>query len=103
LWRRRKPIVGSTGEVYLREARGYRGIFPETLGFLPPSAKHPDPALIAAFGMPHEIEPGVLASITDDAVFGVHLIRLLPDGSDRRRDIDDAKITIGRHCCPAIS
>jgi hypothetical protein len=35
-------------------------------------------------------------SIADDAVLGVHLIKLRPDGSDRLRDIDDAKITIGR-------
>jgi Toprim domain len=34
-------------------------------------------------------------SIPDSAVVGVHLIKLLPDGSDRRRDIEDAKITIG--------
>jgi putative DNA primase/helicase len=36
LWRRRQPIVGSVAERYLREARGYDGPIPATLGFLPP-------------------------------------------------------------------
>jgi hypothetical protein len=39
--------------------------------------------------------PGGIA-IADDAVMGVHITRLLPDGSWRDRG-DDAKITIG-HC-----
>jgi hypothetical protein len=50
--------------------------------------------MIAAFGFAYETEPGVIA-VADDAVRGVHITRLLPDGSDRRRD-DGAKITIGR-------
>jgi hypothetical protein len=65
---------------------------PATLGFLPARGDHP-PAMIAAFGLAHEVEPGVIA-ITDDAIRGVHLTRLLPDGSDRDRG-DQAKIMIG--------
>jgi hypothetical protein len=53
--------------------------------------------VIAAFGLADEIEPGVL-NIRDDAVLGVHLIQLLPDGSDRDREHPKGKITIGR--CP---
>jgi hypothetical protein len=94
LRRRQQPIVGSIGEHYLREARGYRGPLPATLGFLPPLRDHP-PAVIAAFGMAHEITPGEIA-IEDDAVVGVHLIKLESDGSDRLREIEDAKVTIGR-------
>jgi hypothetical protein len=94
LRRRQQPIVGSSGEHYLREARGYRGPLPATLGFLPPWRDHP-PAVIAAFGMAHEIAPGEIA-IEDDAVVGVHLIKLESDGSDRLREIEDAKVTIGR-------
>jgi hypothetical protein len=128
LWRKRRPIIGSLGEKYLR-ARGYTGALPRTLGFLPPSAKYPDPTLIAAFGLATEIDvaeherrwraergmplpaPGPddpiantgalpvsdpqTLHIADRAVVGVHLIKLLADGSDRRRDIKDAKITIG--------
>jgi hypothetical protein len=49
--------------------------------------------MISAFGFAHEVEPGVLA-IADDAVRGVHITRLLPDGSDRERG-DCGKIMIG--------
>jgi predicted RNA-binding Zn-ribbon protein involved in translation (DUF1610 family) len=60
LWRSRRPIVGTVAERYLREARGIPGALPATLGFLPPWGEHP-PALIAAFGIPTEPEPGALA------------------------------------------
>ena len=49
--------------------------------------------MIAAFGLAHEVEPGVIA-IADDALRGVHVTRLLPDGSDRERG-ERAKIMIG--------
>jgi hypothetical protein len=82
LWAKRKPISGSIAETYLRSARGYGGRLPETLGFLPGRGDHP-PAMIAAFGMAIEPEePGKLA-IGIDAVKGVHLTRLLPDGSGK--------------------
>jgi hypothetical protein len=66
LWVRRRPIAGSIAERYLREARGYGGPLPATLGFLPASDRYP-PAMIAAFGLAHEVEPGVIA-IDDGAV-----------------------------------
>jgi hypothetical protein len=91
LWSRRRPIVGSIAERYLRERRiGCR--LPATLGFLPAGDGYP-PAMIAAFGLAHEIEPSVI-EIASKAVRGVHLTRLLPDGSDRERG-DRAKIMIG--------
>lgn len=96
LWRRRHPIVGSIGELYLREARGYGGPLPATLGFLPSRGKHP-PAMIAAFGLARETEPGVI-TISDQDVTGVHLTRLLPDGSGKAVFDDpdqNAKIMIG--------
>jgi putative DNA primase/helicase len=92
LWAQRQPLAGSAAESYLRDARGYTGPIPATLGVLPANGKYP-PTLIAAFGLAHEIEPTVI-EITDDAVTGVHLTRLLPDGSDRERG-NDAKIMIG--------
>jgi hypothetical protein len=92
LWSQRRPIVGTIAERYLREARGITCPLPATLGFLPASRKYP-PAMITAFGLAHETEPGVIA-IADDAVRGVHLTRLLHDGSDRERS-DKAKIMIG--------
>jgi hypothetical protein len=94
LWRHRMPIAGTVAETYLRSARSYGGTIQSTVGFLPPTEKYP-PALIAAFGITTEPEPGVLA-IADDAVSGVHLIKLKPDGSDRLRDDPKCKITIGK-------
>jgi Toprim domain len=114
LWRRRRPIAGSIAETYLREARGYGGSLPATLGYLPPWRDHP-PSMIAAFGLvtepdssdrrwrtlgPNRIvpEPDPGIEIAADAVTGVHLTRLLPDGSGKA-EFDDpnenAKIMIG--------
>jgi hypothetical protein len=94
LWSQRKPIAGTITETYLRDARGCGGPLPLTLGFLPANpAKGYPPAMIAAFGLAHEVEPGVI-TITDGAVRGVHVTRLLPDGSDRERG-EGAKIMIG--------
>jgi putative DNA primase/helicase len=91
-WRQRRPIAGSIAETYLRQARGYGGEIPATLGFLPARGDHP-PALIAAFGMATEPEPGLLA-ITQAAVMAVQLVKLKPDGSDKA-DIEPNKIIIG--------
>jgi hypothetical protein len=63
LWANRRPIHGSLAETYLREARGYQGSLPATLGFLPARGDY-QPAMIAAFGLPEEPEPGLL-SIAD--------------------------------------
>ena len=93
LWARRKPLAGTIAETYLREARGYRGPLPATLGFLPARGEH-GAAMIAAFGMPDEPEPGKLA-LADDAVRGVHITRLAPDGSGKA-GTDADKIMIGR-------
>ena len=93
LWGQRRPIAGTIAEIYLREARGYGGVLPPTLGFLPARGDHP-PALIAAFGMASEPEPGLLA-IVDDAVKAVQLVKLKPDGSGKS-DIKPNKIIIGQ-------
>jgi hypothetical protein len=92
LWSQRKPIAGSIAERYLREKRRIGCALPATLGFLPPRDDYA-PAMIAAFGLAHEIERGVIA-IADDAIKGMHLTRLLPDGSDRERG-DQTKIMVG--------
>jgi hypothetical protein len=49
--------------------------------------------MIAAFGLAHETEPGVIA-IADEAIRGIHITRLRPDGSDRDRG-ERAKIMVG--------
>jgi hypothetical protein len=92
IWRRRCALAGSVGEIYLRRARGYGGPLPATMGFLPPTDKYP-PAIVSAFGIATEPEPGVLA-IADDSVQAVHLIRIMPDGSDKIES--KAKIVLGR-------
>jgi hypothetical protein len=94
LWRRRCPVVeGGPVWRYLREARGYDGPIPATLGFLPARGKHP-PSMIAAIGLADEPEPGALA-IRDDVVRGVHLTRLKPDGGGKAGTAAD-KLTIGQ-------
>jgi len=90
LWCNRLPLTGSLGERYLRETRHYGGPFPCTLGFLPGRNNHP-PALVAAYALPDEPEPGVLA-LPDDAVRGVQLIPLTADARKLCKSI-----TIG-HC-----
>jgi hypothetical protein len=104
LWSLRMPIAGSIAEVYMRRARSYEGPLPATLGFLPARGEYP-PAMIGVFGLAHETGPGEI-SITDSAVRGVHLTRLLPDGSGKAifEDPDEqAKIMIGHSTgCPIV-
>jgi hypothetical protein len=92
LWRSAVRAADTIVSDYL-ERRGVRlARMPRTIRYLPRNGDYPD-AMIAAFGMAHEVEPGVV-DIADDAVMGVHITRLLRDGSDRERG-DKAKITVG--------
>jgi hypothetical protein len=92
LWASRELFKGSIAEIYLRKCRGYRGALPSTLGFLPARDDYP-PAMIAAFGMARETEPGQLV-IDDAAVTGIHITKLKPDGSGKA-DTEADKLTIG--------
>jgi hypothetical protein len=76
LWAKRKPVEGTLAERYLFW-RGFAGCPPATLGYLPQHQAHP-PAMVAAFGLPQEFEPGVLAP--PENVTGVHITRLTPTG-----------------------
>jgi len=93
LWQQRRPIVGSVAETYLRDVRGYHGSLPATAGFLPARGEH-SPAMIAAFGLPGEPEPGTIA-ITDDAVRGIHMTKLKVDGFGKA-DTEPNKIMLAR-------
>jgi hypothetical protein len=93
LWSRRLPVEGTAAEIYLRQARHYRGTIPQTLGYLPARGEHGH-AMIAAFGLAVEAESGVLA-ISDDAVAGVHLTKLNADGTGKAI-ADPNKIMIGK-------
>ena len=93
LWRRRLPLVGTLAYRYLCETRGLTGPFPCTLGFLRAYKDHP-PALIAAYGLPVEPEPGVL-ELPIKAVLGVQVISLADDARKLGKPV-----TIGR--CPGV-
>jgi DNA primase len=85
LWSRRQPIVGSIAKTYVREARGYHGPLPPTLGFLPARTEDQHPAMIAAFGIadePHDVD-------------AVHLTLLASDGSGKA-DVAKPKLFVGR-------
>jgi Toprim domain-containing protein len=92
LRRHSKPPQNTVVETYLREARGYSGPLAPSVRFLP-SFRKSYPAMIAAFAIADELEPGVL-SIRDDQIRGVHLTFLKPDGSDKAGTERD-KIMVG--------
>jgi putative DNA primase/helicase len=91
LWSQRQPINGTIAEKYLH-GRGITCLLPPTLGFLPPWKSQHSPAMIAAFALSDEIEPGVLAP--PRAVKAVHLTLLKPDGSGKA-DVERPKRIVG--------
>jgi hypothetical protein len=99
LWHQRRPIAGTVAEKYLRDARGHTGPLAKTLAFLSPRKPEQHPAMIAAFGIPEEPEPGVLATPRD--VDSVHLTLLKPDGSGKI-EAKPNKLIIGRPLCRPI-
>lgn len=92
LWSRSRPIAGTVAESYLCGARGYDGAVPATLRFLPARGAH-GPAMLAAFGMATEPEPGRV-EIDPRDLYGVHITRLAPDGSGKAGTERD-KIMVG--------
>jgi hypothetical protein len=82
---------GTATATYLRQ-RGYDGPIPAAIRHLSSNGKFAH-AMICAFGLPEEVEPGVLR-IDRASVRATHLTRLLLDGSDRLRD-EEAKLTPG--------
>jgi Toprim domain-containing protein len=93
LWRHRGPIEGTEAEPYLRDVRKCNCEFPATLGYLPPLKQGHHPALISAFGVPHEPQPGVL-ELSDLNVRGIHLTLLKSDGSGKA-DVQPNKLFVG--------
>jgi hypothetical protein len=76
LWSQHQAVNGTIAEPYLREVRKYCRPLPATLGFLPPLKAEHHPAMIAAFALVGEAEPGVLAEPAK--VEAVHLTMLVP-------------------------
>lgn len=80
LWRSSLPADGTPAEIYLREGRGLGLTVPATIRYLPARTGYPH-AMITAFGLTQELEPGVLA--VPDHVEGLHITRLTSDGQDK--------------------
>src|SRR5262249_41298716 len=98
LWRASLPARGTIVETYLRGRSCW--VDSETVRYLPPRADHP-PALIVPFGMPTEVEPGVL-DITSANIHGIQLTKLAADGSGKAA-VEPSKITIGQGGgCPIV-
>jgi len=92
MWSQRRPIGGTVAEIYLRKARGITCVLPPTLAFLSPYKPEHSAALIAAFALPDEVEPGVVAP--PRSVTAIHLTLLKPDGSGKA-DTDRPKLFVG--------
>src|SRR5208282_4346909 len=83
LWERGEPAGGTVVEVYLRSRGIVLDDLPRTLRYLPPDPqKYPFPAMMAAFGMAVEREPGKLF-IPLPRIQGVHLTYLTADGQGK--------------------
>lgn len=93
MWMCRKPIIGSPAAQYLH-GRGISCPLPGTLGILPPKIPGHLPAMIAAFGIPDEPEPGMLL-LPPAKLRGVHLTFLGPDGTKAKSRHGSSKITVG--------
>jgi hypothetical protein len=98
LWSQRRPIRGTIAEKYLR-SRGIACPLPPTLAFLPARKSGQHPAMIAAFALPNEIDPGVLGDPQN--VEAVHLTLLRSDGSGKA-EVEHAKRFIGSPGCLPI-
>jgi hypothetical protein len=102
LFARARPGIGSLAETYL-ESRGIAlDAWPDTLRFLPASPPaHLWPTMVAAYGLPDEPEPGIIA-LRPEAVAGVQLTYLAHDGRGKA-PIDPQKRSIGRgHDAPIV-
>jgi hypothetical protein len=79
LWNQALPVQDGPAVTYLSQ-RGLGRSLPATLRYLPRSRQH-EHAMIAAFGLAEEIEPGRLKAPAHPTA--VHLTRLAADGSSR--------------------
>jgi hypothetical protein len=94
LWGKSKPVPGTPVEMYLASVRG--GLKPTTVRYLSPEPpRYPYPAMIVPIGLGFiEREPGQLV-MPSEAVIGVQLTYLLPDGSGKA-NVDPVRRRIGQ-------
>lgn len=87
------PATGTRAETYLR-ARGLScSPVSSSIRFLQPLSADRHPAMIAAFGIPHEHRPGELV-MPPERIMGVHLTLLKADGSGKA-ETDRDKLMVG--------
>jgi putative DNA primase/helicase len=92
IWLQREPITeGTPPWLYLRK-RGHTGPIPPTLGYLPARGAY-SAAMIAAFGIADEPEPGII--VPPKIVKGIHLTRITGDGEKALNASGKAKIMAG--------
>ena len=94
IWRASQPIQGTLGDRYLRKVRGIYCPLPVTLRFLAASRSDHHAAMVAAYGLPFEPEPGRL-EIAEADIKAVQLTLLSPDGTKAKNAAGLSKISIG--------
>ena len=92
LWQRSAAATGTPVEAYL-QSRGILGPLPQSLRFLPALKPGQQPAMIVAFGLPSELQPGETVMPTH-CVKGIHLTLLRSDGTGKA-DVTPNKLMIG--------
>ncbi|MGC6499973.1 MAG: toprim domain-containing protein [Henriciella sp.] len=80
LWRCGRPTLGTPVEPYIWRGRGIGTRISNTIRYLPARNAYPH-AMVTAFGVAQEVEPGVLQPPED--VRAIHITRLAPDGLSR--------------------
>ena len=94
LWDASVPAAGTIVQTYLKSRSLDFAALPAAIRYLPQRRPEHHPAMIAAFAMAEEVEPGRLA-VSHDAIRGVHLTFLRPDGRGKAA-VNPAKIMVGR-------
>ncbi len=94
LWDRSECAEGTVVETYLHSRGIHLDALPVTIRHLPPDPpKYPFPAMICAFGLAFELQPGLLA-ITARRIKGIHLTYLALDGQGKA-PVEPARKMIG--------
>jgi hypothetical protein len=93
LWRRRRPIERTPAERYLRDVRGIGCPLPLTLAYLAPIKRNHHHAVMAAYGLVEETEPGVIGPPVNVDCVQLTLLKL--DGSGKA-EVPEPKLTIAR-------
>lgn len=94
LWAASEPAQGTIVKKYLGSRAIDQPAPPATIRYLAPRRPKRHPAMISAFAVADEPEPGCLA-VSPSAIRGVHLTFLCPNGSGKVSE-QPSKIMVGR-------